>query len=144
VLDDRDELLDHPSFADVRREGADVDELDDVLDDLDDRDYVVIVTRDHARDEQALSRLLRRPHRYLGMIGSRRKVHAVMRRILHRERELGRPLPDLSRVRAPIGLALGGRTPVEIAISIVAELVADRHGGNGSAMSVVREDWSEG
>jgi len=78
------------------------------------------------------------------MIGSRRKVHSVLRRILHRERELGRPLPDLSRVRAPIGLALGGRTPVEIAVSIVAELVADRHGGDGSAMNVVRAGWGEG
>jgi xanthine dehydrogenase accessory factor len=136
VFDDRDELLEHPAFADLRRESLDVDELGGVLDDLDDRDYLVILTRDHARDEQALAQLLRRPHRYLGMIGSRRKVHAVLRRILHRERELGRALPDLSRVRAPIGLALGGRTPVEIAISIVAELVADRHGGDGGAMNV--------
>lgn len=143
VLDDRDELLEHPAFGELRREAADVDELDDILGDLDARDYIVIVTRDHARDEQALAQLLRRPHRYLGMIGSRRKVHAVLRRILHRERELGRALPDLSRVRAPIGLSLGGRTPVEIAISIVAELVADRHGGDGSAMNVVREAWSD-
>ncbi|MBC8073438.1 MAG: XdhC family protein [Deltaproteobacteria bacterium] len=136
VLDDRDELLEHPAFAELRRESLDVDELTRVLDDLDERDYVIILTRDHARDEQALAQLLRRPHRYLGMIGSRRKVHAVLRRILHRERELGRELPDLTRVRAPIGLALGGRTPVEIAVSIVAELIADRHGGDGSAMDV--------
>src|SRR5690606_6298732 len=109
------------------------------LPDLDDRDYVVITTRDHARDEQALAQLLRRPHRYLGMIGSRRKVHAVPGRILRREQQLGRPWPDLSRVRAPIGLALGGRTPGEIAVSVVAELLAERHGGQGVSMSVVDE-----
>jgi xanthine dehydrogenase accessory factor len=137
VFDDRDDMLEHPAFADVRHEGFDVDELDAAIPDLDDRDYVIIVTRDHARDERAIAALLRRPHRYLGMIGSQRKVHAVLGRVLRRERELARPLPDLSRVRAPIGLALGGRTPVEIAISILAELVADRHGGSGVSMSVV-------
>jgi xanthine dehydrogenase accessory factor len=137
VFDDRDELLEHPAFADVHRDARDVDEIIDGLVDLDERDYLVVVTRDHARDERALTELLRRPHRYLGMIGSRRKVVAVLRRILHRERESGRPTPDLSRVHAPIGLALGGRTPVEIAISIVAELVADRHGGSGAPMSMI-------
>ncbi|MCH9686816.1 MAG: XdhC family protein, partial [Deltaproteobacteria bacterium] len=45
--------------------------------------------------------------------------------------------PDLSRVRAPMGLALGGRTPGEIAVSVVAELIAMRHGGEGVTMSVV-------
>ncbi|MBX7084251.1 MAG: XdhC/CoxI family protein [Nannocystaceae bacterium] len=139
VFDDREELLEHPAFAEVRREALDVDELDVAMPDLDGRDYVVVLTRDHARDERALASLLRRPHRYLGMIGSRRKVAAVLGRILHRERELGRAEPDLARVRAPIGLALGGRTPVEIAISIVAELVADRHGGDGRAMNVAED-----
>ncbi|HEY8375730.1 MAG TPA: XdhC family protein, partial [Nannocystis sp.] len=43
----------------------------------------------------------------------------------------------LSRVRAPVGLALGGRTPAEIAVSVVAELLADRHGGSGAPMNAV-------
>lgn len=137
VLDDREELLDNPAFAGARALGYDVDELSAALPDLGEGDYVVITTRDHARDEQALAHLLRRPHRYLGMIGSRRKVHAVLGRILRRELQLGRPWPDLSRVRAPMGLALGGRTPGEIAVSVVAELLAERHGGRGASMSVV-------
>jgi xanthine dehydrogenase accessory factor len=45
----------------------------------------------------------------------------------------------MSRVHAPIGLALGGRTPPEIAVSIAAELVALRHGGDGSSMNVIAE-----
>lgn len=139
VLDDREELLDHPSFAGVRAEPYDVDELDDAIGDLQDHDCLLIVTRDHARDEQALAALLRRPHAYLGMIGSRRKVHAILRRIVHRERQQGRGVPDLSRVHAPVGLALGGRTPGEIAVSIVAELVACRRGGSGGSMSIVSE-----
>ena len=139
VLDDREELVEHPAFADARVEVRDVDELDAAVPDLSEHDYVLVVTRDHARDEKALASLLRRPHRYLGMIGSRRKVHTVLRRILERERGMGRPVPDLSRVRAPVGLALGGRTPPEIAVSIVAELIADRHGGVGRPMSVIDE-----
>jgi xanthine dehydrogenase accessory factor len=71
------------------------------------------------------------------MISSRRKVHTVVHRIHRRNEELGRSPPDLSRVRAPIGLALGGRTPGEIAVSILAEIVAHRHGGNGKPMSIV-------
>lgn len=137
VVDDRDELLAHPAFAAASRLSYDVDELGAALPELGERDYVVIATRDHARDEQALAHLLRRPHRYLGMIGSRRKVHAILARLLRREAELGRPAPDLGRLRAPVGLALGGRTPAEIAVSVIAEVLAVRHGGSGEAMSVV-------
>lgn len=137
VVDDREDMLAHPAFIPAIRHAADVDELAEVLPDQSDRDYLVIATRDHARDEQALAAVLRRPHRYLGMIGSRRKVHAILARILRREEQLGRPPPDLTRLRAPVGLALGGRTPAEIAISVVAELLADRHGGSGEAMNIV-------
>lgn len=139
VVDDREELLEHPAFASVQRDPSDVDELEAALPDLGPTDYLLVVTRDHARDEKALAHLLRRPHRYLGMIGSRRKVHTVLRRILERERQLGRPAPDLARLHAPVGLALGGRTPTEIAVSILAELIADRHGGDGRSMSRVSE-----
>jgi xanthine dehydrogenase accessory factor len=139
VYDDREELLEHPAFAGAEVGEYDVDELGVAIPSITDRDYVLVMTRDHARDEQALAHLMRRPHRYLGMIGSRRKVHAILRRILHREAQSGRPQPDLSRVRAPIGLALGGRTPAEIAVSIVAELIADRHAGHGAPMSVVAD-----
>lgn len=135
VLDDRDALFDSPAFEGVQTESCDVDEIDAVIPDLGEHDYLLIVTRDHARDEKALSSLIRRPHRYLGMIGSRRKVRTVLARILRREREMGRPEPDLSRVRAPVGLALGGKTPPEIAISILAELIAVRHGGSGASMN---------
>lgn len=137
VVDDRDDMLGHPAFASVTRHAADVDELTAFVPDLGPSDYLVIATRDHARDEQALALALRQPHRYLGMIGSRRKVHAILARILRREQQLGHPAPDLTRLRAPVGLALGGRTPAEIAISVVAELLADRHGGSGTAMNIV-------
>ncbi|MCA9661245.1 MAG: XdhC family protein, partial [Myxococcales bacterium] len=105
VVDDREELLEHPAFAAAERLAYDVDELGEALGAGEASDHLVILTRDHRRDEVALTALLGRPGRYVGMIGSRRKVHTVLARILRRESELGRPAPDLRRVRAPIGLA---------------------------------------
>jgi len=139
VIDDREELLGHPAFVEATRRAYDVDELAAAIPSLGARDYVVIVSRDHQRDEAALGHLLQRPCRYLGMIGSRRKVHTIVARVLRRAAAMGRPPPDLSRLRAPVGLALGGRTPAEIAISVIAEVIAVRHGGNGEPMSVAQE-----
>jgi xanthine dehydrogenase accessory factor len=137
VVDDREDILAHPSFAEVDRRAFDADELADALPDLDDRDFVVVVTRDHLLDERALAHLIERPHRFLGMIGSQRKVRRLLGRILRRYDERGHERPDLSRLHAPIGLALGGRTPAEIAVSIASEFVAMRHGGHGGTMSVI-------
>jgi len=139
VVDDREEMLEHPAFAGATTLAYDVDELESALGAGEASDHLVILTRDHQRDAVALAGLMRRSYRYLGMIGSRRKVHTVLARVLHKEEQLGRPRPDLSRVRAPIGLALGGRTPAEIAVSVIAELVALRHGGSGAGMSVIEE-----
>lgn len=139
VADDREEMLEDPAFEQVERLLYDADEIDEAIPDLSARDYVLIMTRDHARDERALAKLVEHPHAYLGMIGSRRKVHTVLARVLRRYDERGRARPDLTRVHAPIGLALGGRTPPEIAVSIAAELIAMRHGGDGSSMNVIPE-----
>lgn len=139
VLDDREAMLEDPAFTDVERRAFDADELEEAVPDLRDQDSLVIVTRDHGRDERALAKALVLPHAYIGMIGSRRKVHTVLTRVLRRYDERGKPRPDLSRLHAPVGLALGGRTPPEIAISIAAQLVALRHGGDGGVMSIVSE-----
>ena len=139
VIDDRDELFVEPGFEQIDCRAFDADEVDSAVPDLSERDLVVIVSRDHARDERALALLLERPHRYLGMIGSRRKVITVVRRVLRRYDERDRPRPDLGRLRAPVGLALGGRTPAEIAVSIIAELLAELHGGHGKPMNIVAE-----
>jgi len=137
VVDDREALLGHAAFEKVQTLELDVDELDPVLVPFTRDDYALVMTRDHARDEIALGKLLARPHRYIGMLGSRRKVHTILTRVAERAAQLGHPAPDTRRVRAPVGLALGGRTPAEIAISIVAELIAVRRGGDGTPMSTV-------
>lgn len=86
-------------------------------------DWLLIVTHDHQLDERALEAALLVPHRYIGMIGSRRKVVRILERVHARRGEL-----DLTRLFAPVGLALGALGPEEIAVSIVAELVALRRG----------------
>lgn len=95
------------------------------------RTHVVLVTRAHAHDVQGLRAIIDSPAAYIGMIGSQRRVWAVFK-LLHQE---GVPAEKLARVRAPIGLDLGGASPEEIALSIMAEIIMLRHGGSGRAMS---------
>lgn len=87
--------------------------------------YAVIVTRGHRHDLDALQALASRPLRYLGLIGSRAKVARIYEQLLAQGQTT---LEDLSHVHAPIGLDIGAVTPQEIAVSIVAELVAVRRG----------------
>jgi xanthine dehydrogenase accessory factor len=86
--------------------------------------YVVIVTRGHTNDLEALRGLAPRDLRYLGLIGSRAKVA----RIYDALTEAGIPAQMLARVHAPIGLDIGAVTPQEIAVSILGELIAVKHG----------------
>ena len=95
------------------------------------RTHIVLVTRAHSHDVQGLRAIINSPAAYIGMIGSQRRVWAVFK-LLHEE---GVPAEKLRRVRAPIGLDLGGSTPEEIALSIMAEIIQLRHGGSGIAMS---------
>ena len=95
------------------------------------RTHIVLVTRAHAHDVQGLRAIIDSPAAYIGMIGSQRRVWAVFK-LLHEE---GVPAEKLARVRAPIGLDLGGSTPEEIALCIMAEIILLRHGGTGIAMS---------
>jgi len=86
--------------------------------------YVVIVTRGHTNDLEALRALAPRDLRYLGLIGSRAKVA----RIYDALTADAMPADVLKRVHAPIGLDIGAVTPQEIAVSILAELIAVKHG----------------
>ena len=88
-----------------------------------DGSYVAVVTRCHRTDLQALRAVLDRPLRYVGVIGSRRKKAVLWARL----RAAGVDEAALERIRCPIGLPLGGDTPEEIAVSIVAELLQERH-----------------
>jgi xanthine dehydrogenase accessory factor len=86
--------------------------------------YVVIVTRGHTNDLEALRALAPRDLRYLGLIGSRAKVARIYDALVAD----GMSADLLTRVHAPIGLDIGAVTPQEIAVSILAELIAVKHG----------------
>lgn len=91
---------------------------------LDHNSYVVIVTHGHLHDKDTLESVLSADVAYVGMIGSRSKVRFVLEQLL----EEGADPERLARVHSPIGLDLGGNAPAEIAVSILAEIIALQHG----------------
>ncbi len=111
--------------VDVRPERATVPQLDPAA--ITPWTYVVLITEDHVTDQQALRQVLDTPAAYVGMIGSQRKVGVIFDHL----RAEGVSEEQLAHVRAPIGLDLGGRSPAEIALAILAEIVQVRYGGTG-------------
>ncbi len=93
--------------------------------------YVVLVTRGHAHDVRVLRKIISTPAAYIGMIGSRRRVYAVFKLL----RDEGVAVDDLLRIHAPIGLDIKTETPGEIAVSVGAELLKVRRGGDAASMS---------
>jgi xanthine dehydrogenase accessory factor len=96
--------------------------------------FVVVVTRGHQHDLDAMRALAARELRYLGLIGSRAKVARIYTALI----EEGLPDECLQRIHAPIGFDIGAVTPAEIAVSIVAELVAVRRGADTAALAMKR------
>ncbi len=99
---------------------------EDVLRDLETRDgdYAVVVTHDHALDQRLVQMLLKRPFRFVGMIGSLPK----QRKFALRLRARGFSDPEIARLHTPLGLPIGADTPEEIAVSVMAEIIAVRRG----------------
>ncbi|MER5883384.1 XdhC/CoxI family protein [Streptomyces sp. NPDC001941] len=98
------------------------------------RTVLCVLTHDAKFDVPLLEEALRRPAAYVGAMGSRRTHEDRLRRL----REVGLTEPELARLRSPIGLDLGGRTPEETALSIAAEIVAVRQGGTGAPLTTTR------
>src|SRR6266487_1853430 len=96
---------------------------------LNSNSFVVLLTHDPKLDDPALKIALPSQARYVGALGSP-NTHAKR---LARLREEGLPEDQLARLHAPIGLKIGGSTPEEIAVSIIAEIVAAKHGLTGKA-----------
>lgn len=86
--------------------------------------YVVIVTRGHQHDESALHSVVESDARYIGLIGSRRKIKLIFDDLL----DVGIPIEKLKRVYAPIGLDINSKTVPEIAVSIASQLIQVRNG----------------
>jgi len=142
VVDDRSKFANAARFPDA--DDVIVEPIPEWLAgaDLSPAAYIVVVTRGHRHDFEALRALAGRTFRYVGMIGSRAKVTRIRTAL----EEAGMDRDWLAAVRAPIGLRIGAVTPEEIAVSIVAELVAVRRGAiaepdtAGLSMQLVRTD----
>ncbi len=124
VIDDRAEYADPSRFADGV--GVLAAEVDDALAryPLNTADAVVIATRGHRNDAAILERIATSTAGYVGLLGSKRKKAVVTKGLT----AAGVPAKSLARVRVPVGLAIGAVTPEEIAVSVVAELIAWRRG----------------
>ncbi|NGO08984.1 XshC-Cox1 family protein [Streptomyces sp. HC44] len=97
----------------------------------DGRTVVCVLTHDPKFDVPLLEEALRRPAAYIGAMGSRRTHDNRMKRL----REAGLGEHELARLRSPVGLDLGARTPEEVAVSVAAEIVALRWGGSGAPLT---------
>jgi len=137
VIDDRAQFANRERFPDA----ADI-VVDDVPDwlarvEMPISAYAVVVTRGHRHDLDAMRALAPRTLRYLGLIGSRAKVARVYDLLVA---DGGATPEQLARVHAPIGLDIGAVTPQEIAVSILAELIAVRR-GHGDRIAAASLRW---
>ena len=123
VVDARPEWLTVERFPAAARELRDPEAAARELK-LDASDSVVVTTHDHGLDQRVVQELLKRTLRFTGLIGS----FAKQRKFALRLKARGFDDEAIARVRTPVGLAIGAQTPEEIAVSIVAELVAVRRG----------------
>jgi xanthine dehydrogenase accessory factor len=122
VVDDREAYASRERFPDAKDVIA--DDFDKAMAQLSPKDstYIVILTRGHRDDMRVLRWAVQTPARYIGMIGSKRKTIAIFRELVAE----GISEQLFHRVHAPVGLDIGAVTPEEIAVSITAELIAQR------------------
>jgi xanthine dehydrogenase accessory factor len=125
VIDDREEFANKNRFPSAENVLV-IDTYENCLKNVsvNETGYIVIVTRGHAHDQTVLSHALKTDAAYIGMIGSKRKRNETYAAL----KEQGYSDTDLDRVHCPVGLDIGAQTPAEIAVSIVAEMIAVRAG----------------
>ncbi|MCG3207851.1 MAG: hypothetical protein FOGNACKC_01451 [Anaerolineae bacterium] len=99
---------------------------------IDNDTFIVLVTRGHSHDVDCLLEVLDSPARYIGMIGSKRRVQAVFDLL---EKEQGLDPQKFDRVYSPIGLDIGAENPAEIAVAVIAEMINVIRGGRAVSLS---------
>jgi xanthine dehydrogenase accessory factor len=102
---------------------------------LDSLSYVVLVSRGHKLDEEALRIVIDKNAQYIGMIGSKRRTSIVLNSLL----DDGISAKKLQAVHTPVGLNLGGQSPGEIALAILAEIIQLIHKGDGKSLRLSRK-----
>lgn len=125
VIDPRPEYNNNDRFPDAG--SLVVEEYDNAFSELnvDEDSYIVIYTTGHVSDEQCLQFAVGTTAKYVGMIGSKKKVKEIKERL----RQKGVSQQQLDEIHAPIGLEINAQTPEEIAVSILAEIIKVRRSG---------------
>lgn len=126
VIDDREEFANKDRFPEA--DNVICDNFSNALNNIsfNKNSYFVIVTRGHKADQECLEKILKNEFRYLGMIGSKAKVANSIRQLLER----GYTTEDINKVHAPIGISIAAKTPAEISISILAQIIQEKNNEN--------------
>ncbi len=134
VIDDREEFLTRERFPEAKQliSGDYERTISDLQ--LDHNSHIVIATRDHRIDETVLEGCIGRDYVYIGMVASKEKAETILARL----KEKGIPEEQLKEVHTPIGLSIGSKTPGEIAVSIMAEIISVRNSKNWTQINPVK------
>ena len=130
VWDERPEFANDEHIPWARNIACPIDKIYENGITLHERSYVVIMTRGHALDAEAVTVTDKKPGAYYGMIGSRSKIATVRKMLLER----GVSKEHLDRIYQPIGLPIKAETPNEIAVSVMAEIIAVKYGADVARM----------
>jgi len=132
VIDDRPEFANKERFPSA--ESVVVADYAEGIKQMDIRPNtsIVVATRGHREDDRALEAAVRSPAGYVGLVGSKRKTILIYEELLKNDI----PLERLAAVHAPVGLDIGAKTPEEIAVSIMGEIVAFREGRSGKTLAM--------
>ncbi len=133
IVDDRPEFVTTERFPKAERLlNCPVDDPE-VAELVDEDTYIVIVTHEHKQDKLAVKSLIGLEYKYLGMIGSKGKVEQILKELKNE----GIPKDKLNEIYSPIGLDIKAETPVEIAVSIIAEIIYIKNTGPRPEHSLV-------
>ena len=140
IVDNRDTYANRERFPEAAEVYA--EEYEEIFPKLsiNESSYLIIVTRGHNDDMRVLRWAISTPARYVGMIGSKRKLIEVTKQL----RKEGIPIEKLERVHSPMGLDIGAVTPEEIAVAVVAELVHWRRRPGAGWNSISKSLFAKG
>lgn len=139
LIDDRADFVARDRFPDDRIELIAAEDWDDAVRKAIGKGHgvsVAVVTRGHNEDEECMRTVMTTDVDYIGLIGSKRRTNIVLDRL----REAGVEPEKLKKVHAPVGFDIGAVTPEEVALAILAEMVAERRGGTGGSLSSWRRE----
>lgn len=130
IIDHREEYANNDKYPEAYTESGDIVEILNRIE-MYDSTSVIIVTHGHVFDLEALEVVIQKPIRYIGMIGSKTKIIKCFKSL----KKLGITKKELANVYAPIGLDIGGETPEEIALAVLAEIQSVKYQRTNQSLS---------